>query len=253
MFKEDYIKDNNQIKPDADFLAKLKEKVAEEGRITGQEDDSCGKNPGSVVHIEEAAAYQTVADFKKSKKSRMKWIVVAASVILICVTGIISEGIDFNGNGSLKGNIESIFHKDTEDEDVQAGKDSSIENDQIKPATSEISSDCQKQYEKVIGLFQKLNVVIYETSDFMQKGDGLEYLDEDGKTGKKLDNTERAELVGDILSGKYQVAESREDFTEERYYMAEFEDGSVCRFIIGNENQIYIAGISGIQSVAYVH
>lgn len=99
MFKDNYIKDNEQIKPDEEFLARLKAAVAEEKKEI-------------IVDSEKTTDYREINETAKDKKTvpfvayKGKWIAMAACVALLFMAGFLGNNIknyvNTNG-GSLQG------------------------------------------------------------------------------------------------------------------------------------------------------
>lgn len=245
MFKEDYIKDNNQIKPDEDFLMELKKKVTDE-EIKMAED----------VREQQTATLEESAEEKETvlgvcSRPWLKWAVLTACGVLLLVAGVMFGDVELGGDGtSLKGDMKAVLRKETEDDSEKSEEYADAAS--RKENNSSENADAQKRYEKVIRLFQKLNVVIYEIQDFSLSESDLEYLKKNKETSNVLDAADRDDLVGSILAEKYELVETIVDFSESKYYIAEFEDGSVCRFAIGDGEYIYIDEVSGVQNVAEV-
>lgn len=243
MFKEDYIKDNNQIHPDESFLTELKETIQEERQKIVQDtgEDSV------EIFIGQEADYQKKVS-RSNKRFWMGWA-AAACVVLVCILGILSDGIDLDfSNDSLKGDVKTVFHSNAEDEKSDEDKTGQpAEND------SEVSTKCKEQYQRVLHLFEQQNVIIYETEDFMLGGSGIEYLNKNLKDSIELSNEECSELVGNILAEKYTLTEDLGNLDKSRYYIAKFENGSGVSFIIGKDKYIYIHEMWGLQNVAEVY
>ena len=238
MFKESYIKDNSQIKPDDEFLARLKENVLQEEKEVHI--DTCVILPDDESHTG-----------RKHLGTGKKWLVAAACFVFVCTLVFVAVQQDFLHFGtSLKTDLESVIHGGESEETVQENsEDFTISSVTEISEENELSEQCQQQYKKVCDLFKESNVVIYRTENFDAES-GIEYLQKNLMNQTKLNHEERDELVGDILAEKYILTESKEEFEKTEYYVAAFEGDLYVYFLIGDAQYIYIEEVSEIQSVA---
>lgn len=233
MFKEAYIRDNNRIKPDEDFLARLKEAVSQEEE--------------TVVHIQEYTVLSENGNAGKKttcndRRIRNIFVVAACFVCVFAVVFWVNErGLLGNGE-NLKADLEWIFNHNKSDNLFEKRTD----NEPV------ISEEYQNRYERMYRLFQKSNVSIYNIEDIELTEKVLEDVQE--LTGKStaLSHEERDELVGSILSERYTLTDSKGEFESAEYYIAVFEDGSYVCFVIEAGEYIYIEMISDIQSLANI-
>lgn len=243
MFREEYIKANEQIQPDNEFLERLKTAVAEEDR---------------VVHIGDYVDYENSEDFEvvgkhsnrvtySAKQRRITWkkvVAIAACFILLCTMAFVVGNVNLLENGQgLQVGMESVI------EDMDKGK-SEKGAAETKPDDVQVDVECQKQYEIVYNLFVNNNVVIYEVDEFGQNDNEIAYLQELQKGDFALRPEQRDELVGNITAKKYILCDNCEDFSDTKCYVAQFEDDTCVYFIIDADEYIYIDAVSGIKSLA---
>lgn len=244
MFKEDYIKDNNQIHPDEDFLKELREAIQDEKQKIAKKEEEASVE----IFIGQENDYQGSAGHRH-KRTWAGWA-VAACVAFVCILGVMSVGIDLDfSNDSLRGDVKSVFHSSAEDEKSGNGD----KTERMTENSSEVSTGCREQYQRVLRMLQQQNVILYETENFMLGGSGMEYLHRDAEDSMELGREERSELVGGILAEKYTLVENTENLGNPIYYIAEFENGSGVSFIIGDNEYIYIHEVWGLQSLAEVY
>lgn len=233
MFREKYIKDNDLIRPDDDFLERLKVSVAQEDKI---------------IHIGEYVDYENAEQFEKIgqenveehispsiKKRNVRWkpvVAIAACLALVCTIAFVAgDTASFNDNG-LQADMGTLVSEDKNEDNV-----------------TEIDEDSIEKFNQVCSLLESDNAIIYEMASYDPMQSGMSYLQESKKNGRELDIQERDELIGDILAKKYVLTNTTAEWDSEVYYMAEFENQSYVIFAIGGE-YIYIAEVSGVQSMA---
>lgn len=243
MFREEYIKANEQIKPDDDFLRQLKENIQQENKIV---------RIGEYIDYENADMFSNIAETYNDKKDITikekkcvlwkKMTVLVACFALVCTMVFVVSKVDlFGAKQGLQAGMESVVDGMKETEDLK---------DNIVSKESVFDANYLQKYEKAYDLFKTSNVVIYETEQFELDGSRIEYLHELQKKQCELAPAERDDLVGRILAKQYTLCDSSEEFKDSIYYVAEFEDGSCVFFVIGANEYIYIEEVSGIQSLA---
>ena len=238
MFREEYIKANEQIKPDDDFLKCLKETVAKEASTEqgATESDTIShigdyvdlKNAPDITNIETAITSSNQVVNRRKGITWKKIVVVAACFVFIATLSFMASKMDIlNEHKGLQAGVEWVLYDDNE---------SNANNVSL-----------QEQYQEMCKLFDTMNVVIYETQKFRVDELEKEYLQDNGEA---LTSTDRDELVSDILANQYNVKGRLEELDDAKYYLAEFEDRSCACFVIDDNGYIFIAMISGIQSLA---
>ncbi len=241
MFREEYIKANEQIKPDDDFLKRLKESVAKE--LSTEQSAAEGE---TIIHIGDYVDLKNAPDITNmeavvtSSQQVVSWgkgirwkniAVVAACFVFICTLSFMASKMDIlDDRKGLQAGVESVVYDDNE-----------LNADNVI---------LQEQYQEMRKLFDTMNVVVYETQEFQVDETEKEYLQSLRESGEELTSTDRDELVGDILANQYNVKGSLEELDGVKYYLAEFEDRSCVCFAIDDNGSIYIVMISGIQSLA---
>lgn len=119
MFREDYIKDNDRIKPDEEFLTRLKESVAEEKQST--------------------------------QTPWLKWGTLVAALALVCVLGYMAGG--FTNTDALKGNVESSV-KQQDDAAVQS-QDAQEQDSKVSDACQEQYGQVIRLFQKLnVSIYQ---------------------------------------------------------------------------------------------------
>ncbi len=233
MFREEYIKANEQIKPDEDFLKRLKESVAQRESVIHFGDYVDLDNTTSITDM------KTTNDLVKSAKSiktRTMWkniVRVAACFAFVCTMAIVVGKMDvMKDNQGLQAGVESIIH--------EADGASATTEDTL----------LQDKYQKLYTLFDTMNVVLYEVESVDINKIGIEYLQNVKEEGNALGMSERDKLVGNILASHYTVKGSFEELDNAKCFVAEFEDDSWVCFAVDDSGYLYIAELSGIQSMA---
>lgn len=237
MFREDYIKDNELIKPDDDFLARLKESVRQEEEVVHIGDYVDYTNADSFEKL--GRDEEAVVKMKTRGKSDSSWntfSMIAACLVLVgaIVFAVGSDGL-FGGEG-LRAEMESGISKDifTSKADV-----------------SNLSEEYTALYDEMYNLFATSNVVIYEMDSYVASGDGIEYLAESTSRYRELEIQDRDELVGNILAEQYVLTDTTEEWDSVTYYLAEFENQTCVVFAVGSDQFICIEDMSGIQKMAW--
>lgn len=231
MFREEYIKDNELIKPDDDFLRRLKESVK-------QDDD--------IVHIGEYVDYDNAENFEKigrtdtvvidikSKKARNSgwktFSFFAACFVLICTIAFTIGKTGVIGGEGLQAGVESAFSKSA------------------TKGTSDFRQEYMELYNKVCDLFATSNFCVYEMASCVQD-DELESGDKFANRYRKLTAQETDALVDGILAGNYGLADTTEEFDFMTYYLAEFENQVCVMFITDSKQFIYVVKVSGMQNI----
>lgn len=234
MFREEYIKANEQIKPDDDFLKRLKETVAkeaatEQGAIQSDTIIHIGdyvdlKNAPDITNIETAMTSLNGVKCRRKSIAWKKIAVVAACFVMIATLSFVASKMDIlNEHEGLQAGVESVVYDDD------------------KSSTNNVS--LQEQYQEMCKLFDTTNVVIYETHEFQVDELEQEYLQNLRDNGEALTSTDRDELVSNILANQYNVKDRMEELDDAKYYLAEFENQSCACFAIDNNGYIFIAMI----------
>lgn len=231
MFREEYIKANEEIKPSEEFLARLKETVALEDKVI---------QIGEYVNLEDITS---IAEFSNESMARQKvrknlsWknvAMMAACFIFVFFLSFVASKIDIlNDNQGIQAGMEDAF-ADEKDIPFEGMDDTQLE----------------QQYQLVQDMFSKKDVIIYEVSDFSGEKNGMQYLQELYGSSYELGKEERDELVGAIVAGTYMLKPSLEELDAPIYYVAEFDDHTFVYFVVDNNGYIHIVEISGIQSLA---
>lgn len=239
MFREEYIKANEQIRPDDVFLERLKRTVKQEDRVV---------HLGDYVDYENSEAFEVIGghndnvmDVSAEKKRRIAWkeiVAIVACFILVCTVAYTAGNADLFGNEQgLQAGMESLLTDMNETE---------IDEESV------IDVERQKLYKKTCDLFATSNVVIYEVEGFPQNDSGMEFLNELKSAQCELSPAQRDELVGDIVAENYTLCDNCEMFSETKYYVAEFENDSYVYFAIDSDKYIFIEEVSGLQSLALI-
>lgn len=236
MFREEYIKDNELIKPDDDFLRRLKESVKQEDEVV---------HIGDYVDYDNAESFEklgredtTVIEIQTKKKRGSGWktfSMIAACFVLICTIAFAVGRTGMIGGEGLQAGMESALS-----EELYTTEDA-----------SDVSEECIELYNKVYDLFVTNNVVIYEMDSYVQDDNGIESLEKSKNEYRELDMQERDELIGDILANNYSLVDTTEEFDSVTYYLAEFENQTCVVFAIDSNQFIYVVEVSGIQNMAW--
>lgn len=236
MFKEKYIRDNDLIKPDDDFLERLKDSVAKEEK---------------VVHIGDFVDYENAEQFEQlgeendvliniplNKRKGVRWqrvIAIAACFAVVLTIAFTAGKNNLFGEENIQADMGTFVSEEL------------TESDEI---ISEVNEDCIKLYNKICDLFENSNAIVYEMDDYKQSESGMEYLQGVKDQCRKLEVQERDEIIGDIVANQYVLTDTIQGWDSITYYMAEFENQSYVVFGICEEQYIYIAEISGLQNMA---
>lgn len=225
MFREKYIKDNELIKPDEDFLRRLKETVSQEEVHIGDYVDY--NNSESFEKIGNTDA--TVIDFqerKNTKKFALKtFAVLAACFVLVCTVVFAVGENGLVGGGGLKAGMESALPEDMSEDVLGLGE------------------EYIDTYNKVCELFATSNVVIYEIASDYQEDEAQDSLEMLKSQSQELDVQAKDKLVRDVLADNYDLSETMEAFDSVAFYMAEFEDQTCVLFATDTKQSIYIIEI----------
>lgn len=236
MFREKYIRDNELVKPDDDFLNHLKESVMQEDEKIHINDyvdyansdnfEKIGKGDDKVV---------TMSSREKRKLTWGKLAAVAACFVFACTVAYTVGRSDAPGTEGIQTNMESVLPETTVAPDDSTGN-----------VNQEDAAVADELYE----LFSMNNVRIYEIDSYQQDMGGIEYIQDQLQDYRQLDIKERDELVNNILNNRYILSDTAENLNNPIYYIAEFENRSSVVFAIDSDYNIYIVEISGIQNMA---
>ncbi len=225
MFKENYIKANDSIKPDEEFLERLRDAVKQEEKHIQIQDYVEFENMDSIENYEKENAVAQAKPFRLWKR-----IAVAAACFLV-VIGFTIGRLDWLKDGKgLGANIETILAEDEETSLEAAGT----------PDEKSVA-----QYEQMLEWFQTKQVVIYEIDSVQGISDGFLYVQRITEKEKELSVQEKDVLVADILAGKYQLADYLNESEQMNCYVAEFDEGLYVCFVIGSKNVLYIEEVFG--------
>lgn len=225
MFKENYIKANDSIKPDEEFLERLRDAVKQEEKHIQIQDYVEFENMDSIENYEKENAVAQAKPFRLWKR-----IAVAAACFLV-VIGFAVVRLDWLKDGKgLGANIETILAEDEETSLEAAGT----------PDEKSVA-----QYEQMLEWFQTKQVVIYEIDSVQGISDGFLYVQRITEKEKELSVQEKDVLVADILAGKYQLADYLNESEQMNCYVAEFDEGLYVCFVIGSKNVLYIEEVFG--------
>ncbi len=236
MFREKYIRDNDLIKPDDDFLKRLKDSVVQEEKI---------------VHIGNFVDYENTEQFEQlgngqdvqenvslEQRKGVRWqrvIAVAACFAIVLVAAFVAGRDNMFGEENIQADMGNLVSEELAEPDQ---------------TVSEVDEMSVELYSQVSGLFENSNAVIYEMEAYQQGETGMEYMQETRDQWRKLEIKERDEIISDIVSDRYVLIDIPQDEDSITYYMAEFENQSYVVFGICEKQYIYIAEVSGMQSMA---
>lgn len=237
MFREDYIKDNELIKPDDDFLTRLKESVKQEEEIVHIGDYVDYTNADSFEKI--GRDDTNVVEMKTGRKISLGWKTFSMIAACFVLVGVIAFAV---GNDSLLGG-----------EGLRAEMESGLSEEIF--TSNETASDLDEEYialyDEVYDLFATSNVVIYEMDSYIDSGDGIECLAESTDQYRELEIQDRDELVGNILAEQYVLTDTTEEWDSVMYYLVEFENQTYVVLAVGSDQFICIEGMSEIQKMAW--
>lgn len=222
MFREKYIKDNELIKPDEDFLRRLKETVSQEEVHIGDYVDYDNSESFEKIGNTDAA----VIDFqqrKNAKKFALKtFSVIAACFALVCAVAFVAGEDGIVGGGGLQAGMESALPEGVS-EDALALREEAIDT-----------------YNKVKEWFATRNVMIYEIDYAYQESEGSESSDMLQNQYSEVDVQVKDELIRDVLADNYDLADTMEEFDSVVFYMAKFENQTCVLFATDTKQNIYI-------------
>ncbi len=225
MFKERYIKDNQLIQPDDDFLARMKTAVLQEQQ---------------ALHIGEYVDYENAEEFSEienydfpdsvyslSAKRMKKWVpfALAACVALVCGVLFGMGNIEFSKQKGLKANVKTMLDKEKTQDDAYA------------ESTFQTFCEMLKTYDAIV---YRLDAV----ADF----DDEEILDLK-KNANEISDEEKEQLVRDILDNTYQVVSTAEQMQSATYFMVCFDSKQYALLAI-DEDELYVIDISEIETLA---
>ena len=207
MFKEEYQKQMNQIKPNEDFLKDLAKKMEAEG--LQQE--------------------QTKIDPISRKRNATAWVTVAAAAV-ICI------GIGFVWQGKTTGTPDENYMTQNAGavaEQEQSGQDgvftgSSWYGDE---------TNAEKIYEILMNKMQisKRLVIMKSDSNTFETAHEVSAPEEEEMVQK---------LMGAVFADDMSLVDLEEETVV--YYMVEFDDGTIVKFAIYNDMYFYCSEFEGI-------
>lgn len=231
MFREEYIKANEEIKPDEEFLARLKETVSQDDKVV---------QIGEYVNLEEVTSLADVSS-ETGKQQGMRMHLTWKNVVVIAACFAFVITLSF-----AAGQMDIL----NENEGIQAGMETVFSEEEAVTSESAVDVEMERQYMLVQDMFSEREVILYEVPDFSEEKTGMQYLQELRGSSYELGKEERDELVGAVVAQKYVLTASMEEFEEPTFYVAEFDDQSFICFATDKNGYIYIMEISGIQSMA---
>ena len=224
MFKERYIKDNQLIKPDDDFLVRMKTTVLQEQQ---------------KLHIGEYVDYENAQDFSQIEKyhspdeSNSRWgdrakkwapfALAAACVALVCGVFWGTGNLEFSKQEGLKINMKSALEDDAE---------------------HDVSDSKIKLLHKVI---KEEDGIIYQIDSEYECDNVDVSLLEDG--GKRLSEEEKDGLIRNILEDDYKEVTSMNEMQSPLCYAICYDAQQYILFAI-DEDEICILNVSDIEAVA---
>lgn len=200
MFRENYKKDNELIKPDAAFLKQLKKAVSEK-----QEE---GK--------------RQVTQTQMSKMYAGRFVVIAVCLVLVISLALFRKEIWNAANSKGDGLRTSIFWdsmtENTED-NIQSENTSGLEVNEQKMQQYGALKECLRQ-----------DVFIYELKD----------LEDEEAAGMEISEEEEEQLKAGILADTYTVVFEEKELEKPVYYVVSDIDGYGYWFAIDEDDKIWI-------------
>lgn len=200
MFRENYKKDNELIKPDAAFLKQLKKAVSEK-----QEE---GK--------------RQVTQTQMSKMYAGRFVVIAVCLVLVISLALFRKEIWNAANSKGDGLRTSIFWdsmtENTED-NIQSENTSGLEVNEQKMQQYGALKECLRQ-----------DVFIYELKD----------LEDEEAAGMEISEEEEEQLKAGILADTYTVVFEEKELKKPVYYVVSDIDGYGYWFAIDEDDKIWI-------------
>lgn len=200
MFRENYKKDNELIKPDAAFLKQLKKAVSEK-----QEE---GK--------------RQVIQTQMSKMYAGRFVVIAVCLVLVISLALFRKEIWNAANSKGDGLRTSIFWdsmtENTED-NIQSENTSGLEVNEQKMQQYGALKECLRQ-----------DVFIYELKD----------LEDEEAAGMEISEEEEEQLKAGILADTYTVVFEEKELEKPVYYVVSDIDGYGYWFAIDEDDKIWI-------------
>ncbi len=236
MFKEKYIKDNDLIKPDDDFLERLKHSIAQEEKVV---------HIGDFVDYENAEQFGDLGEMQKDSKNvsvtmknSRRWqrtVAVAACLVIVLAATIIAGNRNMLGDSNMQADMGKFVSEELEDK---------------AQTVNQMDEECIKIYNQVVDWFANGNAIVYEVDAYQPSEAGMEYVQESKEQWRKLAMQEREDIVSNITLDRYVLTDVTEGWNSVIYYIAEFDNESYVVFGICDEQYIYIAEVSGLQSMA---
>lgn len=226
MFKERYIKDNQLIQPDDDFLARMKDAVLQEQQTLQIGEYVDYENADDYSEIENYESVSTV-DSRWGKRMN-KWapfVLAAACVALVCGVFIGTGNVEFSKQKGLKVNLESM----------------------LKGNASQDISDEKATFDALCKMIKNDDEVVYRlegTPNFDDKK-----ISDLKKKSSVLSDEDKEQLLGDILQEQYQLVATMNQMQSPVYYMVCFNTQQYAVLVL-DEDELYIMKISEIETFA---
>ncbi len=226
MFKERYIKDNQLIQPDDDFLARMKTAVLQEQQAL---------HTGEYVDYENAEEFSEIENYEYpgtvrllSQKRMKKWAsfaLAAACVALVCGVFFGMGDIGFSKQKDLKANVKTMLDDEKMQDDAYA----------------------ESTFQTFCEMLKTHDVIMYQL-DMIADFDDENILDLK-KNASELSDEKKEQLVRDILDNRYQVVSTIEPMQSASYFMVSFDSQQYAIFAI-DEDEIYVIDITEIETLA---
>jgi len=203
MFRDDYKKDNDLIKPDAAFLERLKKSVS------GEQEEQ-----------------QQLTSTTNFKRNTGRFVAIAALFVLFIGLAVFRNEIRDIVNGKSDGLQTRIFldrstektEDDTEDY-APSEKSDGWRGREQKKQQYESLKECLKQ-----------TVLIYE----------LQQSGQEEAAGMEISKQEEQQLKAGILEDTYKVVQEEKELENPVYYVVSDADGYGFLFAIDDEGRIWI-------------
>lgn len=215
MFKEEYQKEMNQIKPSPDFLKNLAAQMEQEAASIRAEEEAKSK----IVPI-------------SRKKNNAAWVSVAAAAV-VCI------GVAFAWQGN----------KGTTEDDNYMTQNAGVATDKEADSTEGVFSGSAWYGDETDA--EKIYAIMLEN---MENTSYLSIMQADSnsfRTAHAMAAPQAEELVAKLAGGKIAKDVTVEDLSgmEAVYYLAELDDGMIITFTVYDETYFYCSEFEGIFSL----
>ncbi len=225
MFKDAYIKDNEIIRPDDEFLEQLKKKVAQERNKIDVRLSENGELDGMN--------YMKVTNNKDSSfVGKLLWkrvVAIAACFALMCMAVYVANVGDILDEYKMTTHLQDIFLDEKAKDETK---------------DEEIDTETKHKWDALYKLFQTSNAVIYNVGNTIPSDVSMVYIDTLRDSQCEMKSKERDNLVADILNQRYEILESIESFEDVYCYVAKFENDCFVVFAVKADKYIYIDVVS---------